>query len=680
MYKHIDANKMVPGYLNSYQRGTYWWITVSGTENVDRVVAAMNAYDLNSPDAKVQGVEWVRDTSEDGNEHLHLLVHMKTQCYWSTVVKELKIEKGSASQALVAGDVQAKRKYMKDKGLQVNSWGTFSRYTADSTVQRMSAGGSAGAGDSTVSRSSSGYKEALSLAQGPTPMQTIALQYPEAFAMHEKKLKSLRQVYLCSRPARPAREMRVVCLFGPAGTGKTARVELLTKDLMRDGARTYWMKPTVDGKVWFDLYDGEEIIVIDEAGDRLKRDDFLQLTDIWVQKFDWEVKGGKTKIAPKIIIFTSNYSPDYWWEPRRREQADMSEMQIKNQAEGKRAKMRRFTDLLNVREWGTIPIMINRQYMDPAVRKTMYAQLLQEEREFEVACTQAGATKSSELAKIVVHFVADFVRSQQEWVDGIRTALTDTFDQEDVSPMKVILPPALLAKMNMARQNSGGVEPQTPERRPSMQCPPLKRTKTPCKLNMDFFMGKHVKMCEESVNESFGKTRVFHYAGDAYYRLKSGGIDHLLIGVDSLKLDGITSESMKELFKNAVGEFGQRGCPVDPELFDELHEKFERLFDGRRWTFEMEVDWRLFVLYVKTDEEPQDYWDAEGSEFAKWLEKRILKERFEWKSWNGFPELPKVPALAPASPRFSDSSTLDEDESEDSEDLESIRAVTTEHI
>lgn len=91
-----------------------------------------------------------------------------------------------------------------------------------------------------------------------------------------------------------------VWIHGPPRTGKSTM------------ARTEYGTPYLKGiNKWWDGYDGEETVLIEDFSPRHAPFlvDYLKIwTDRWA--FSAETKGGRIVIRPKLIVVTSNYHPD----------------------------------------------------------------------------------------------------------------------------------------------------------------------------------------------------------------------------------------------------------------------------------------------------------------------------------------------------------------------------------
>lgn len=97
----------------------------------------------------------------------------------------------------------------------------------------------------------------------------------------------------------------VTVYWGPPGIGKSQRAR------HEAGPSAYWLPQPDGGTVWWDGYDGQEVVVIDEFYGWIKRTMMQRLCDstpIMVQN-----KGGSTPFTAKRIIITSNEPPSQWW-------------------------------------------------------------------------------------------------------------------------------------------------------------------------------------------------------------------------------------------------------------------------------------------------------------------------------------------------------------------------------
>lgn len=91
-----------------------------------------------------------------------------------------------------------------------------------------------------------------------------------------------------------------VILFGKAGSGKSM---MMPRD-------AYWKMP---GNKWWDGYDGESKVVLDDWKEEyLRRDEMLRLLDRYPLKL--ETKGGSVNFIARTVYITTNENPWKWYE------------------------------------------------------------------------------------------------------------------------------------------------------------------------------------------------------------------------------------------------------------------------------------------------------------------------------------------------------------------------------
>ena len=125
---------------------------------------------------------------------------------------------------------------------------------------------------------------------------------------HIKFAEHLKKYYEPKRNEKPIVEW----YFGSTGTGKTMRAYERMADLAEDEDNIYTAMDT--GK-WWDGYDGQEYIIIDDMrGDFLKFHQLLKLLDRYAYRV--ETKGSTRQFLGKHIIITSPFPPDRLFQTR----------------------------------------------------------------------------------------------------------------------------------------------------------------------------------------------------------------------------------------------------------------------------------------------------------------------------------------------------------------------------
>lgn len=93
--------------------------------------------------------------------------------------------------------------------------------------------------------------------------------------------------------------------WGPPGTGKTRAA------FDEAGPDAYWLPKPNGSRVFWDGYEGEEHVVIDEFFGWMPRDLMCRICDRY--PFRVETKGGSVPFVAKKIWITSNSPPCEWW-------------------------------------------------------------------------------------------------------------------------------------------------------------------------------------------------------------------------------------------------------------------------------------------------------------------------------------------------------------------------------
>ncbi len=94
--------------------------------------------------------------------------------------------------------------------------------------------------------------------------------------------------------------------WGLPGVGKSRRAHF-------EYPGAYWLpKPASKlGTAWFDGYDAQEVVVVDEFYGWLQRDFMCRMCDRY--PFHVQTKGGQVPFLAKVVVVTSNCHPDEWW-------------------------------------------------------------------------------------------------------------------------------------------------------------------------------------------------------------------------------------------------------------------------------------------------------------------------------------------------------------------------------
>lgn len=132
-------------------------------------------------------------------------------------------------------------------------------------------------------------------------MTELAKEDPVSFVKYHKGLKLLRQQLIEHRTFEPEK----IWLWGKAGMGKTKYA------ISRFGQENVYIK---DGTQWWDGYENEKCILVDDFEGTWPYRDFLRFLDRY--KYQGQVKGGYVKINSPVIIITSEFPPEYFYEDK----------------------------------------------------------------------------------------------------------------------------------------------------------------------------------------------------------------------------------------------------------------------------------------------------------------------------------------------------------------------------
>lgn len=134
----------------------------------------------------------------------------------------------------------------------------------------------------------------------------------EHFVTAARHLRFFREYKrLVTSPTKPTSE--VIVIFGPTGTGKSM--------YCRGYENSYWKQIST----WWDDYEGEETVILDEFYGWLPFSELLRVLDR--HPLLLQTKGNQVRAKFKRVIITSNCKPSAWydfskpginWEPLKR--------------------------------------------------------------------------------------------------------------------------------------------------------------------------------------------------------------------------------------------------------------------------------------------------------------------------------------------------------------------------
>jgi len=131
-------------------------------------------------------------------------------------------------------------------------------------------------------------------------MKETAETYPSHYIRYSRGLTEYKQIMTPDRD----HLTDLTIYWGPPGTGKTTLVKEENPD-------AFWLKRGRSGEPWWDGYDGQDTVVIDEFYGWISVDTMSRL--VCFSPMMVEHKGKSVKFISKHIIIMSNKDPYQWW-------------------------------------------------------------------------------------------------------------------------------------------------------------------------------------------------------------------------------------------------------------------------------------------------------------------------------------------------------------------------------
>lgn len=133
-------------------------------------------------------------------------------------------------------------------------------------------------------------------------------EHANTYVRNFRGLEQLQKGMLLKRVTK-VKEMKVVIIWGPTGTGKSHRAE----EMAEERKLPYYRKTTED--TWWTTYKGERTVIIDDFRGFWKGwtiTYMLRLLDKYPMQV--EIKGGDMPFLADLIIITSNEDPRNWFQ------------------------------------------------------------------------------------------------------------------------------------------------------------------------------------------------------------------------------------------------------------------------------------------------------------------------------------------------------------------------------
>lgn len=119
---------------------------------------------------------------------------------------------------------------------------------------------------------------------------------PVLIVKYERGFKAIKHLNTKDRTEQP----KVIWLWGLSGTGKTRRAV--------EHSDSFYIK---DGTQWWDGYDQQDVIIIDDFDGRWPFRDLLRILDRY--PYQGQTKGAYVKINSPTIYITCEFPPSHFW-------------------------------------------------------------------------------------------------------------------------------------------------------------------------------------------------------------------------------------------------------------------------------------------------------------------------------------------------------------------------------
>lgn len=141
---------------------------------------------------------------------------------------------------------------------------------------------------------------ACKMIQAGSPMNAVAAECPVAYVKYAQGLQRL--IERSQTPRDPNNPPVVIWLWGAAGVGKT---RFAYDHFPAD--KIY----SKDGTPWWDNYQHQHVILVDDFDGHWPFRDFLKFLDRY--PYQGQIKGGYVTINSPVIIITCEYDPSHFW-------------------------------------------------------------------------------------------------------------------------------------------------------------------------------------------------------------------------------------------------------------------------------------------------------------------------------------------------------------------------------
>lgn len=131
-------------------------------------------------------------------------------------------------------------------------------------------------------------------------LREISEEHPVEWILYNRGITSLQNM----KRTEQWREVEAVVYWGETGSGKT-------REAMKEES-VYKLNQNTNGTLWFDGYNGETTLLLDDFYGWIKWGELLTLLDGY--PYRCQIKGGYTWARWTKVILTSNKHPEEWYD------------------------------------------------------------------------------------------------------------------------------------------------------------------------------------------------------------------------------------------------------------------------------------------------------------------------------------------------------------------------------
>lgn len=267
-------------------RGRFWCFTINNPTPAERLIF---------PDglpSEIGYLVYQIEKGEDGTEHVQGYVQFKKVQRLSSIKK---FSYPNAEGAVVLPWARAHLEFSR---------GTPAQAAAYCKKEETRVSGPFELGELSTAGKRTDLEEIAEKVKTGVPMRQIAEEHSSTWIRNYKGIAALDTLV---HPALDRGDIRVACIEGPPGIGKTTAI------IRHEGA--FSLTITETGALWADGYAGQDTVLLDDYSGQLSIKIFNQICDPF--PFMCPVKGGFVAARWHNVFVLTNVPPSEWYSPVR---------------------------------------------------------------------------------------------------------------------------------------------------------------------------------------------------------------------------------------------------------------------------------------------------------------------------------------------------------------------------